>query len=134
MKVVTKVFIILLFCCVPLTANADTLESLILEDLLLEELLSGEEQQDDKPEPVVVIVCEFTCTTPIVRCGNWSPPPGSYSTDIFTTRSNAETACRAKAHSICQRCGGGGVASYWYTIYRSVRWTTATSSTSGGLQ
>ncbi len=75
---------------------------------------------DSNPE--FVVKCEFTCKTPIVRCGDWTPPPGRYSTDLWATAANAKLACQATAESICRRCTGDGLASFWYTLYRSVRW------------
>ncbi|MCB0329968.1 MAG: hypothetical protein KDD70_09900 [Bdellovibrionales bacterium] len=75
---------------------------------------------DDDPE--LVVRCHFTCEKPIISCNGWTPPPGSYEKDVEATERFAESACASAAQSVCQRCGGGELAKFWYKTYRSVTW------------
>lgn len=68
------------------------------------------------------VLCEFSCEIPIEDCGGWTPPPGSYEKEVWATPENAAIACEANADAVCKRCGGGKVAKFWFTIFKSVRW------------
>ena len=115
-------FVLIFLSLFPNTVFAQEIEIDLIFDAVVEDVVSHVELSEEDKDPIMVVDCEFTCERPIISCGNWTPPPGSYSKDVRSTRSNADKVCRATADSICKRCGGIGVEIYWYTIYKSARW------------